>query len=86
MASSSTSSKGMDRFISDLASAKATLTFNKGAVAVVVLHLIPEQAVILDVGTWLLMTRFLCTLSLIFWSNEWVVHVGLCCKYGQGLV
>ena len=76
----------MDRFKSVLASADATFTLSKGAGAVVVLHLIAKQAVIVDSGTWFLMTRFLCTLSLIFCSNEQVVHVGFGGEFGHGLV
>ena len=86
MTSSSTSSNGMDRFRSVLASADATFTFSKGADAFVVLRLIAKQAVIVGVGTWFLTTRFLCTLSLIFCSNERVVHVGFGGEFGHGLV
>ena len=32
------------------------------------------------------MTRFLCTLSLIFWSNEQVVHFGFGSEVGRSLV
>ena len=76
MTSSSTSSKGRDRCKSVVASAEATLTFSVDAGAVVALRLISGQSVVVDVGTWFLVTRFLCTLSLIFCSNEQVVHVG----------
>ena len=58
MTSSLTSSKGRDRCKSFLASAEATFTFSADADAVVVLCLIAEQSVIVDVGTWFLMTRF----------------------------
>ena len=81
MTPSLTSSEGMDRFKSVLVSADGTFTFSKGADAVVVLHLIAKQAVIVDVGTWFLTTRFLFTLSLIFCSNEQVVHVSFGGKF-----
>ena len=86
MTSSSTSSEGMERSKSILVKADATFIFSKDADAVVVLHLIAKQSVIVDVGTLSLMTRFLCTLSLIFCSNEHCVHVGFGGKFGRGLV
>ena len=86
MTLSSTSSEGMDRSKSILAKADATFTFSKDADAVVVLHLIAKQSVIVDVGTLSLMTRFLCTLSLIFCSNKHCVHVGFGGEFGRGLV
>ena len=76
----------MDRFRSVLASADAIFNFSKDADAVVVLHLITKQSVIVDVGTRFLMTRFLCTLSLIFCSNEQVVDVGFGGEFGHRLV
>ena len=71
-----------------LANADATFTFSKDADAdaVVVLCRIVVQGAIAGVGTCVLLTRCLCTLSLIFCSNERVVHVGFCGKVGRGLV
>ena len=71
-----------------LAKADATFTCSKDtdADAVVVLCRFVVQAAIVGVGTCVLMTRFLCTLSLIFFSNEQGMHVGFGGKVGRGLV
>ena len=86
--SSLTGSEGMDRSKSLLAKADATFTFSKDtdADAVVMLCRFIVRAAIAGVGTCVLMTRFLFTLSLIFWWNEQVVHVGFGGKVGRGLV
>ena len=88
MTSSLTGSKGMDMSKSILAKADATFNFSKDADAdaVVVLCWFVVQASIVGGGTCVLMTRFLCTLSLIFCSNEQVVHVNFGGKVGRGLV
>ena len=71
-----------------LAKADATFTSRKDtdADAIVVLCRFVVQAVIVGVGTCVLMTRFLCTLSLIFCSNEQGIHVGFGSEVGCGLV
>ena len=86
MTSSLTSSKGMDMSKSLLAKADATFTFSKDAAAVVVLHLIAKKSVTVDVDTLFLMTKFLCTLSLIFCSNKHGIHAGFGGEFGRGLV
>ena len=85
MTSSSTSSEGMDRSKSILAKADATLTFREDADAVVVPHFLAKQSVVVNIGALFLMKSFLCTLSLIFCSNEHDVHVGFGGKFGHGL-
>ena len=71
-----------------MAKADATFTCSKDsdADADVVIRRFVVQAAIVGVGTCVLMTRFLCTLSLIFCSNEHGVHVGFGDKVGRGLV
>jgi len=71
-----------------LAKADATFTSSKDsdADADVVIRRFVLQAVIVGVGTCVLMTSFLCTLSLIFFSNEQGMHVGFGGKVGCGLV
>ena len=81
-------SKGMDMSKSLMAKADVTFTCSKDtdADAVVVLRWFGVQAVIVGVGTCVLMTRFLCTLSLIFCSNEQGINVGFGGNVGRGLV
>ena len=88
MTSSSTSSEGMDRPKSFLAKADAAFTCSEDtdADSVKVLPWFVVQAAIVGVGTCVLMTRFLCTLSLIFCSNKHGVHVGFGGEVGRGLV
>ena len=88
MTSSLTGSEGMDISESLLAKADATFTCSKDtdADAVLVLRRFVLQAAIVGVGTCVLMTRFLCTLSLIFCSNEQGMHVGFGGEVGRGLV
>ena len=71
MISSLTGSEGMEMSESLLAKADATFTCSKDsdADADVVIRRFVVQAAIVGVGTCVLMTRFLCTLSLIFCSN-----------------
>ena len=87
MTSSWTGSEGMDMSKSLLAKADATFTCNEDTDAddVVVLRRAVVQAAIVSVGTCVLMTRFLCTLSLIFCSNEHGIHVGFGGEVGRGL-
>ena len=71
-----------------LARADATFTCGEDIDAdadVVILRFV-VQASIIGVGTCVLMTRFLCTLSLIFCSNEQGMHVGFGGEVGRGLV
>jgi hypothetical protein len=82
MTSSSTSSKGRDRPKSVLASADATLTLSEGAGVVIVVHWVVGQADIVDFSGCFLMTRSLCTLSIIFCSNE-QIYAGFGGKIGQ---
>ena len=88
MISSSTGYEGMEMSKSLLARADASFTCSWDTVAdaVVVLSRIVVQDAIAGVGTCVLVTRCLCTLSLIFCSNERGVHIGLCGKVGRGLV
>ena len=70
--------------------AKADVTFtcseDSDADADVVIRRFVVQAAIVGVGTCVRMTRFLCTLSLIFCSNEQGMHVGFGGKARRGLV
>ena len=79
--------EGMDMSNSILAKADVNFTCSKDtdADAVVVLCRFVVQAAIVGVSTFVLMTRFLCTLSLIFCSNKQVIHVGFGGKVGRGL-
>ena len=88
MTSSCTGSEGMDVSEFLLARADATFTFSKDsdADADVVICRFVVQASIVWVGTCVLMTRFLCTLSTIFCSNEQGMHVGFGGKVGRSLV
>ena len=70
MTSLSTSSKGRDRPKSVMASADATLTLSEGAGVVNVQRWVDGQAAALGVGGCVLRNRSLCTLSVIFCSNE----------------
>ena len=70
MASTLTSSKGRDRPKSVMTSADATLTLSEGAGVVNVLRWVDGQASALGVGGCFLRTRSLCTLLIIFCSNE----------------
>ena len=81
-------SEGMCMSASLLARADATFTCSKDsdADADVVIFRFVMQAAIVGVGTCVLMTRFLCTLSLIFCSNEQGMHVGIGGEVGRGLV
>ena len=87
MTLSLTGSEGMDMSNSLLARADATFTCSEDtdADAVVVLRRFVVQAAIVGVGACVLMTRFLCTLSLIFCSNEQGMHVGFGGEVGRGL-
>ena len=71
-----------------LAKVDATFTCieDSDADADVVIRRFVVQAAIVGVGTCVLMTRFLCTLSLIFCSNEQGMHVGFGGEVGRGLV
>ena len=71
-----------------LAKADESFTCSKDtdADAVVVLRRFVVQDAIVGVGTCVLMTRFLCTLSLILCSNEQGMHVGFGGEVGRGLV
>ena len=71
-----------------LAKTDATFTCRKNSDSDsdVVIHRFVVQAAIVGVGTCVLMTRFLCTLSLIFCSNEQGMHVGFGGEVGHGLV
>ena len=82
MTSLSTSSEGKDRPKSVLDSADATLTLSEGAGVVKVLRWVDGKAAVLDVGGCFLMTRSLCTLSIIFCSNE-QIYAGFGGKFGQ---
>ena len=82
MTSSSTSSEGRDRPKSVLASADATLTLSEGAGVVIVLLWVTGQAAVVGVGGCFLMTRSLCTLSIIFCSNE-QIYAGFGGKVGK---
>ena len=82
MTSSLTSSKGRDRHKSVMASADATLTLSEGAGVVNVLSWVGGQAAALVVGGCFLRTRSLCTLSIIFCSNE-QIYAGFGGKIGQ---
>ena len=88
MTSSLTGTEGMEMSESLLARADASFTWSEdtGVDAVVVLRRIVEQDAIAGVSSCVLVTRFLCTLSLIFCSNEHGMHVGFCGKVGCGLV
>ena len=88
MTSLLTGSEGMDMSKSLLAKADVTFTCSKDtdADAVVVLRRFVVQAAIVGAGACVLMTRFLCTLSLIFCSNEQGMHVGFGGEVGRGLV
>ena len=68
------------------ADASFTCSWDTDADAVAVLRRIVVQDAIAGVGTCVLVTRYLCTLSLIFCSNERGVHVGFCGEVGLGLV
>ena len=83
-----TGSEEMEMSESLLARADASFTWNKdtGVDAVVVLRRIVVQDAMAGVGSCVLVTRFLCTLSLIFCSNERGMHVGFCGEVGCGLV
>ena len=82
MTSSLTSSEERDRPKSVLASADATLTLSEGAGVVKVLRWVNGQAAVLDGGGCFLRTRSLCTLSIIFCSNE-QIYAGFGGKVGQ---
>ena len=71
-----------------LAKADATFTCSKDsdADADVVICRFVVQAAIVGVRTCVLMTRCLCTLSLIFCSNEQGMHVGFGGEVGHFLV
>ena len=71
-----------------LAKADATFTCSEDnyADAVVVVRRFFVQAAIAGVGTCVLMTRFLCTVSLIFCSNEQGIHIGFGGKVGRASV
>ena len=88
MISLSTGSEGMEMSKSLLARADASFTCIKDtdADAVVVLRRIVVQDAIAGIRTFVLVTRCLCTLSLIFCSNERGVHAGLCGNLECGLL
>ena len=72
-------------FESLLAKADATFTCSEDtdADAVVVLPRFVVQTAIVGVSACVLMTKFLCTLSLIFCSNEQAMHVGFGGEVGR---
>ena len=82
MTSFSTSSEGKDKPKSVLASADATLTLSEGAGVVNVLRWVDGQVSVLGVGGCFLRTRSLCTVSIIFCSNE-QIYTGFGGKVGQ---
>jgi hypothetical protein len=71
-----------------LARADASFTCSKDTdnVAVAVLRWVAVQDAITGACTCVLVTRFVCALSLIFCSNERGMHVGFCGKVGRDLV
>ena len=88
MTSSWAGSERMDTSESLLARADATFTFRKDIDAdtdVVIRRFIVEAAIV-GVGTCVLVTRFVCTLSLIFCLNEQGMHVGFGGEVGRGLL
>ena len=87
MTSLLTCSDGMDMSKSLLAKADviSTCSTDSDADSVAVLRRFVAQAAIVGVGTWALRNRFLCTLSLIFCSNEHGMHVGFGGNVGRGL-
>ena len=72
----------MNRPKSVLASADATFTLSEGADVVLVLRWVARQAVVVDVGGWILMTRSLCTFLMILCSNG-LVYTGFGGEVGQ---
>ena len=83
-----TGSEGMEmsKYLLARADASFPCSGEIDADVAVVLRQIVVQDAIAGVGTCILVTRCLCTLSLIFCSNERGVHAGFCGKVGRGLV